>query len=616
MDYPVHIAAQRHPVLDFAAEELRKYMQAVTGVKLEQGLGGFSLRVNPALDDGLDAYTVTCCPPEVEICGATPRAVLFGVYGFCREVLGVGFILPPEREIVPHIPPEKLPFRSFSDKGRFRIRAYTPDMPLDCAQPIDRLAKWGYNTYALSARLWEENKAVMGPELRKRGMGVCLCGHDIGFLVPASRYFASHPQWFALREGERVPAQMCYSHPGFLAELAKNLTAYCRRNPDIRSAELMFNDNAQLCGCERCRGRNFVDIYWEGVRMVREQLRGEGVELEISAIAYNAALEWTMLENLPQRETGGCMLACWGRNYAHSLNAPEDGFQNRFRLAFENWSRRQRENGAPFAIFEYYGDHWMMGSLLPPLPQRIPEDLDLFHSRGADAIVALHFPYRSAIQVMREVVGEEDADEEEYATEDWAAWLNLYLTGRNMWESAASENPLDDYLRAGFGASADAARELLMQAEEALAPLTRFSTALFKLRICDPWFRDDFSMRETGKTRVHPWDPEEDNAALTREAAAACRRAAQQMVKALEAAARMQKPQTAKEMWREFLGCYQYLGDKTASLAYQYEAQERLLDGDRAAAAGCLRKALELEEAFDGLEIRHCQEWLLRLEND
>ena len=27
MDYPVHIAAQRHPVLDFAAEELRKYMQ-------------------------------------------------------------------------------------------------------------------------------------------------------------------------------------------------------------------------------------------------------------------------------------------------------------------------------------------------------------------------------------------------------------------------------------------------------------------------------------------------------------------------------------------------------------------------------------------------------------
>lgn len=88
------------------------------------------------------------------------------------------------------------------------------------------------------------------------------------------------------------------------------------------------------------------------------------------------------------------------------------------------------------------------------------------------------------------------------------------------------------------------------------------------------------------------------------------------MVKVLEDAARTQKPQTAKELWREFFGCYQYLGDKTASLAYQYEAQERLLDGDRAAAADCLRKALELEEAFDGLEIRHCQEWLLRLEND
>lgn len=615
MEYPVHILAQRHPVLDFAAEELQKYMQAVTGVELEQGTGGFSLRVDPTLDDGRDTYVVSCRPPEVDICGATPRAVLFGVYGFCREVLEVGFVLPPERESIPHIPPEKLSFRSFSDKGRFRIRAYTPDMPLNCVQPIDRLAKWGYNTYALSARLWEANRASMEPELKKRGMDVCLCGHDIGFLVPADRYFAAHPEWFALREGERVPTQMCYSHPEFLMELAKNLAAYCRRNPGIRSAMLMFNDNSQLCGCERCRDRNFVDIYWEGVRLVREQLRREGVETEVSTIAYNAALEWTMLETLPRREKGGCMLACWGRDYAHPLNAPQDGFQSRFWKAFENWSRRQRENGDPFAIFEYYGDHWMMGSLLPPLPQRISEDLDTFRSLGADSIVVLHFPYRSSIRVMREVVGEMDAPGEERPTEDWVAWLNLYLTGRTMWESAADQNPLDAYLSAGFGSLAEAARELLYQAESALAPLTRFSTSMFKLRICDPWFRDDFSMKGTGKTRVHPWNPDEDNAALTKEAALACRKAAQQMEKALKTAAQREEERTTNGLWREFLACYRYLGSKTMSLAYQYEAQVWLLDGNRAAAAACLRSALELEETFDGLEIRHCKEWLSKSVN-
>ena len=51
------------------------------------------------------------------------------------------------------------------------------------------------------------------------------------------------------------------------------------------------------------------------------------------------------------------------------------------------------------------------------------------------------------------------------------------------------------------------------------------------------------------------------------------------------------------------------------SLAYQYEAQAWLLDGNRAAAAACLRSALELEETFDGLEIRHCKEWLSKSVN-
>lgn len=614
MNYPTQITAQRHPVLSFAAEELKKYMLAVTGVQLQPGEGGFLLRVDPSLTDESDAYTVRCQLPQVEICGSCPRAVLFGVYGFCRRVLKVGFILPPEKEVVPHIPPARLSFFDFSDTGRFRVRAYTPDMPLDCAMPIDRLAKWGYNTYALSARLWEENRSLMEPELKKRGMEVCLCGHDVGFLIPADRYFPAHPEWFALRDGKRVPVQMCYSHPDFLRELADNLADYSRRNPGIRSAYLMFNDNAQLCQCERCRDRRFVDIYWEGVQTVRERLRQTGVEFTVSAIAYNAALEWTMLETLPQREQGGCMLACWGRDYAHPFCAPADGFQSRFWQAFENWGQRQRKNADGFAMFEYYGDHWMMGSLLPPMPQRIPEDLDIFRSHGVDALVALHFPYRSSVQVMREVVGETEAAAQEHPTEDHVAWFNLYLAGLTMWESAADEDPANAYLRAAFGSLAYAASALLVQTEVALEPLTHFSTAMFKLRICDPWFRDDFSMQGTGKTHVHPWDPNGDNAALTGEAAAACRKAAQQMENALDAAGR-EEGGAENGLYAEWLSCYRYLGDKTRSLACQYEAQTHILAGNNAAAAACLESALALEKSFDGLEVTHCEKWLAKTAN-
>lgn len=614
MEYPVYLTAQPHPVLDFAAAELTKYYRAVTGVELTAGTGGFALRVDPALDDGRDEFSVVCRAPEVEIRGANPRAVLYGVYGFCRKVLGVAFIRPPALERIPRIPPEKLPFQSFSDRGRFKTRAYTPDMPLDCAEPIDRLAKWGYNTYALSARLWEENKAVMWPELEKRGMEVCLCGHDIGFLVPAERHFAAHPEWFALRDGKRIPTQMCYSHPGFLAELGRSLAEYCRRNPGIRSGALMFNDNAELCECERCRVRRFADIYWDGVEAVRGHLRREEVAMELSAIAYNAALEWSMLETLPRQEAGGCMLACWGRDYARALHAPQDAFQERFRQAFLRWSERQKKNGAPFSVFEYYADHWMMGTLLPPLSQRIPDDLAAFSALGIDAVVALHFPYASSIEVMREVVGENGA-ETERPTDAWVDWLNLYLTGRYMWENAAGEEPLEAYTRACFGPLADAGRTLLKQAETALAPLTRFSTAMFKLRVCDPWYRDDFSMNGTGKTRVHPWDPQEDNAALTGEAHAACEQAAAQLRQALAAAECAGEPEEPA-LWRDFLACFGYLRDKTASLGCQYAAQVCLLEGRREEAAEWLKKALSLEQRFGGLEVGHCREWLAKLKKD
>ena len=184
-----------------------------------------------------------------------------------------------------------------------------------------------------------------------------------------------------------------------------------------------------------------------------------------------------------------------------------------------------------------------------------------------------------------------------------------------MWDAHTDlTGALDEYAQLCFGEAAGAAAAFLLEAEKALAPLSRFASDMFKLRVTEPWHRDDFSAKGTGRTHIRAWSPEEDPR-IAADAAQACGRAASLLAPVTDALAAASVSDTQqRENLADLLACARYLRDKTTSLQEQYQAELSLSAGDKAAAAAHLRRALELEESFDGIGIAPCRRWLAEAE--
>ena len=609
--------AEKQASMLFAQQELERYYLLVTGTALtESRFGPWYLETDVGLDAGLDEWAVRVQADGVHIVGAHGRAVLYGVYAVCTRVLGICFVRPGYEVVSPRAEAE-LSLTSFGEKAAFPVRAYTVDRPVDPQRAVDALAKLRYNTLSFSAGYWEAHKATLRPEMERRGMELAISGHDLPFFLPADTYFSAHPTWFSLREGERTPHQFCFSSPELRQELAEVLEAYCRRE-SVRELTLMFNDNAYQCQCPECRRVGFMTTYLQFVEEVQERLARRGVDVRLYFIAYNAALAWNMLEDVPENARNHCMIACWGRDYRHSLAEAPDAWSERFHRAFSRWSALCRERQRNLAVFEYYGDHWMMSTLLPPLAQVIRRDMQYMRQLGIYRVDVLHYSFSGCIDTILEVV-ERPLSEERYEvnTEEQITWLNLYLAGRWMWNPDETlQEVLIPLAQSRSGSAACRVIPFWLGAETAMAPLTRFAGEMFKLRVTDAWHRDDFSLKGTGKTRVHLWEPQEDDP-LTRAAKEACEQANSQLapliVGLLEAdVSRLTPGQRAD--WQEQVNSAVYLRDKVVSLYRQYEAQLAIEAGDYPRAAAELRAACELEAAYNGLNLADCRRWLETVE--
>lgn len=605
-------------VLPFAREELTRYYQAVTGVMPENSrFGPWMCEIDPALDGRLDEWAVRVRPDGVHVVGAHSRAVLYGVYGVCTRVLGICFVRPGH-EVVPTVPESRLELSDCGEKAAFPVRAYTVDRPISPTEALDTLAKLGYNTVAFSAAYWQAHKEAMLPLMQQRGIEPAISGHDLPFFLPAEIWFPAHPEWFSLYEGERIPHQFCFSSAELCRELAGILADYCRRE-GVRELTLMFNDNAYQCRCDACRKEGFMPVYLRFIETIQRTLREQGLEVCVYHIAYNAALAWNMLEDIPEGAQNHCMIACWGRNYRHSLAEAPDAWSARFHSAFRRWSALCREQEKHLAVFEYYGDHWMMGTLLPPLPQVIRQDMQHMRQLGIHRVDVLHYSFQGCIDTILEVVGRPLSPQtHEVNTEGQMVWLNLYLAGRWLWNPDESlQEVLIPLAKSRFGPAAARVIPFWLGAETALAPLTRFAGEMFKLRVTDVWHRDDFSLKGTHKTLVHPWEPQAEDP-LTRAACDACDLAYSQLaplVAGLEAADTAALTPAQQEDWHQLVTCGGYLRDKLDALRLQYRAQLAIEQERYGEAAACLREACAREKRYNGLSLADCERWLETVES-
>ena len=236
-----------------AAQELQMYIEKISGVRLpvtnnakakgRKIVIGYNDAVvaaaaeiqKPKADD--ESFTYRRIGHDLYIWGGSQRGTMYGVFTFLERELGIHW-LTPECTVIPELASWKLPPLNHSEQPAIGYR-YSNYF-------VANNAAWSAHT--------KENMK-WGPTTNEYGNIEAYWGaHTMGQFVSPKEYFATHPEYFSLRDGKRVAnySQLCLSNPEVLEICKKRLTEVMRKHPGYRIYSLSQNDNFLFCQCEKC----------------------------------------------------------------------------------------------------------------------------------------------------------------------------------------------------------------------------------------------------------------------------------------------------------------------------------------------------------------------------
>ncbi|MDY5954790.1 MAG: DUF4838 domain-containing protein [Kiritimatiellia bacterium] len=278
----------------YAAKELVAYVKKISGVELK-----IAKRRNPSRGvirigrpgGAAEATDSIACfvnrQGELELTGQGTRGNAYAVYKFLEHAFGVRY-WSPWREKVPSM-------KTLAVPSNYALRQ-TP--------AFEWREGWGVSDNG--------RPSVINPWKVKAGRNGCVwppagtpyragAGETMmnQFLKP-DKYFAQHPDWYALVNGTRKGTQICASNPEAIARLIEEVREALRKQPDTLVQAMGSQDNSDFCQCKKCAA--LVAKYRSGntalevivVNQVAKALAKEFPRVRFSLLAY-----WTK-EQPPQ----------------------------------------------------------------------------------------------------------------------------------------------------------------------------------------------------------------------------------------------------------------------------------------------------------------------------
>jgi hypothetical protein len=448
----------------FAAEELAAYLGRMFGASPERrtqaGSGSEWLALAPdarplppvAVPAGCE-YAVRPVDDRLVVTGATPRAVLAGVYALLQAA---GCRWSPHGAAEEHVPgpgEARRTLPTMEGRPSFARRAYAADLagwhytmpdrladrlPRDRAF-IDWMAKSGATGFLFIRHANDSQWVIpeLVPELRRRGLEVEGGGHALVELLPRA-LFAAHPEYFPVgADGRRSDlGNLCVSSGEALAIVRERARAARADIPGATGLHLWGLDllGGGWCRCAGCAGRSASEQLLLACNEAADTVAEGG---RIFHLAYHDTIE------PPRRVTPDprvwAEFAPRERCYGHALDDPACATNVPYRVALEEHVERF---GGRVEVFEYYGDAILFGGCAVPLTGVIGRDLEYYQRAGVRGVSCLVFGDYSL----------------------WAYGVNVDAFARAALRPAAAAAALEAHAARRFGPAA--------------GPMARYLTAL------------------------------------------------------------------------------------------------------------------------------------------
>ena len=279
----ITIANDAIPSERYAAEELQKWFNKATSMALPletpHAKGG-KIAIETSSSLGAEDIHITVESDQIQISGGRPRGILYAVYQFLEELIGIRF-LTAEHTHIPDASALKILCGSYTYSPPFSFRwSYYREN----SEVPEFAAKRKVNTVTDAENL--------GGKTQQQ-----LINHSFHALVPYGTYGENHPEYYALVEGKRDTnthgggPQLCVTNPEVIAVAAESAIQQLTERPEATNISVSQADTAAYCRCETCEALNEAEDSPMGsqltfVNAVAERIEEAHPHVKVGTLAY------------------------------------------------------------------------------------------------------------------------------------------------------------------------------------------------------------------------------------------------------------------------------------------------------------------------------------------
>ncbi|MCC6423595.1 MAG: DUF4838 domain-containing protein [Phycisphaerales bacterium] len=461
--YGIVLSEDASPSERYAASELRQFIKQISGADLSivtesAELPGrmIVLGAGRALDSlgtnidlttlGEEGFAIRTVGHHLVIAGSRQRGTMYGVFAFLEDVLGCRWYTP-QVSYIPRRPTIVLDSLDIRSKPAFEYRdVYFKSDGADARDPD-----------------WAARNRCNGvtPELDESHGGHITYGqfvHTFDLLIPPDQYASTHPEYFALWNGERIGgkrgAQLCLTNPDVLRIATREVLRWIEDNPKARIFSVSQNDQGPggdgYCQCEDCsavaeREGSQAGSILQFVNAIADEVAKKHPGVLIDTLAYNYSQSPPMhVRPQPNVRVRLCPSPCQYHPY-NQCTMPET---QKVMGDLRGWAKITNN----LYIWHYTGAYSHLPMPFPDIAQ-LASSLSMYQSHGVVGVF---------------IEGNDWPGNGGFMDE-----LKIYMLAKLLWNpSRNADAVIDDFLNGYFGPSGKAVRQWLdlMNAEIAGQP--------------------------------------------------------------------------------------------------------------------------------------------------